>query len=485
MKRNIIYILLLCCLALNGHTQISFYKTYTGGLYDVGQGAVELPDSSYAVTGSTSSLSTSSSQTMLMVVDSLGNHQWTKGYGGDEDDWGRRIFYRENEGFWIFGYSNSYGDGSFDFAIWRIDEQGELLWEKNFPNPAWDRLWDAVELPNGDFIFSGETEGDETFDKDIILYRVTDEGDVVWKKQIENDGDDIPYALSLYDDTTLIVAGEFYQNDQKNGIILNLHTADGEENSQWIYDEDGPASFRAVDVFDGLIFPAGAVNATTLDYVNTVILKVNLDYDVISAEVGNTVEDDFASNIIVTDVDQVYWSLQTTSSFWNVFPHGWDTFVLKYHTDLYFLNISNPFTGYNSDIFGQIISTSDGGMLFVGECSDDRFNDSKGRNVMLVKSGPNDNFELDPTVELDLLAISNETLVLNLNVYPNPFKDYVRVEVPKSISNYEVFIYDNLGRIVDFSKNKEVFMLEKLKKGNYFLNFRSSEFTKTFKLQKL
>ena len=478
MKSFILNILFIGCITMFSNAQISFYKTYTGGLYDVGQGGVELPDSSYAITGSTSSLSSTSSQAMLMVVDSLGNHQWTKGYGGDEADWGRRIFYRENEGFWIFGYSSSYGDGSFDMTIWRIDEQGDLIWDKIFPTTSWYRLWDAIELPNGDFVISGEIEGDETMDKDILIHRVTDEGDVVWEKYIENEGDDVPYALSLYDDTTVIVAGEYYQNDQKNGIILNLHTDDGETNTQWIYDEDGPASFRTVDVYDGLIFPAGAVNTTTMDYVNTVILKVDLDYNVISKYITPYEEDDYASSISVVDEERLLWVMYTESPHHNVFPGGPDAILLKFHVDLYFFFLSMPLSGYDPDEIHQIIKTSDGGALLIGFCSDDRNQSSAGSNVMLMKVGPNDETTGDPDSGNDLVNLEDEKLETKIGVYPNPFSSQLNLKAEEPIEKIDVFSYD--GRKVQFTYENNMISLINASKGTYFLrvHFKNSIQTK-------
>ena len=56
---------------------IAFYKSYGGNGYDYGQGVTQLPDSSYAVTGSSSSFFDGPSQAFLLRVDSLGNFLWS------------------------------------------------------------------------------------------------------------------------------------------------------------------------------------------------------------------------------------------------------------------------------------------------------------------------------------------------------------------------------------------------------------------------
>ena len=464
-----IFSFILAFLALSlSFAQISFYKTYTGGLYDVGQGVCELPDSSYAITGSTSSLSETTSKTLLMVVDSLGNHLWTKGYGGNESDWGRRIFHRENQGFWIMGYSNSYGDGSFDFTIWRINDQGELLWVKNLENSAWSRLWDAIELPNGDFILAGEIEGDETLAKDILLYRITEEGDEVWEKHIENSGDDIAYAVALYDDTTLLVAGEYFENEQRNGIILNIHTADGSINNHWIYDEDGEASFRDIAIFVEDIYIAGAFFPDSIDNKKSIQLKIDVDFNIESDNFTSWSGDLYFSNVAVKTGNAIYWVMHTESPDHNVFPGGKDALLLRYNNALQWAGVSLPLTGYDPDEVHQIIPTQDGGLLLVGLCSDDRTQSSQGRDVMLYKIGPNDEFTGDATVGNDLVNIYEEETSV-LKVFPNPFSEDIKIETNENITSMEV--YDLLGKripitvkestIINFSKS--------LPKGTYFL----------------
>ena len=51
--------------------QISFYKLFTNNGYDFGQGVVQLEDSSYLITGSSSSFLEAPSQAFIMKIDSM------------------------------------------------------------------------------------------------------------------------------------------------------------------------------------------------------------------------------------------------------------------------------------------------------------------------------------------------------------------------------------------------------------------------------
>ncbi|MFM8242588.1 MAG: hypothetical protein ACKN86_07265, partial [Crocinitomicaceae bacterium] len=89
---RILIIFLFAVFAFSGFSQISFYKLYSGTGYDKGEGVVQLADSSYTITGSSSSWS-GNSDAFLLHLDSLGNYKWSRNYGGDEADIGRRVLF--------------------------------------------------------------------------------------------------------------------------------------------------------------------------------------------------------------------------------------------------------------------------------------------------------------------------------------------------------------------------------------------------------
>src|SRR5690554_6660330 len=88
-----IILVLIFVIPVFGSAQISFYKKFTSGPFDQGNGLTQLPDSSYAITGSSGEFDENSGQAFLMLLDSMGNHLWTKDYGGSGDDIGVRVIH--------------------------------------------------------------------------------------------------------------------------------------------------------------------------------------------------------------------------------------------------------------------------------------------------------------------------------------------------------------------------------------------------------
>ncbi|HLV42960.1 MAG TPA: hypothetical protein VKY37_11825, partial [Brumimicrobium sp.] len=157
-----IILLFICMVPLVGSTQITFFNKYTSGPFDTGNGIAQLPDSSYAVTGSSDGFNDDSGQAFLMLIDSTGNHLWTKDYGGAGDDIGVRVIHVPNDGFFIAGYTGSTLEGDFDFVVYKTDEQGDLQWEKRYGGPNWEKLRDAKLLADGGLILVGQVEGPTT-----------------------------------------------------------------------------------------------------------------------------------------------------------------------------------------------------------------------------------------------------------------------------------------------------------------------------------
>ena len=101
--------------------QISFYKVYSDDGYDKGYGIVQLQDSSYMLTGSSSSFD-NNAQVYLLHIDSLGNYIWSNSYGGAESDVAKRILYQPGFGYFVAGTTNSFGNGAYDALLMKIDE---------------------------------------------------------------------------------------------------------------------------------------------------------------------------------------------------------------------------------------------------------------------------------------------------------------------------------------------------------------------------
>ncbi|MEY3237462.1 MAG: hypothetical protein RI883_1563, partial [Bacteroidota bacterium] len=249
--RQIFILTVLLFQAFNGFSQIKFFKIFADNGYDYGQGIVQLEDSSYLITGSSSSYGDSPSQVFLMKLDSLGTFQWSKNFGGSESDWGRRVLTWNDTVFFIAGYSNSLGTGSYNFYLVKTDRFGTQLSEKHYNHPGWEKMNDALITADSTIYMVGETTGTSIGDRNFYIVKTDHNGDTLWTRNFGSSGEDAAKSIRQYNDTTFFVVGEMYNADSTltKGAIIKLY-ANGD--TAWVkqYGLDGNYSLNDC-LFDG------------------------------------------------------------------------------------------------------------------------------------------------------------------------------------------------------------------------------------------
>ena len=464
MKRILVILILFLSYVSIG--QINFYKTYTGSAFDEGQGVTQLPDSSYAITGSSAAFSELSGQAYLMLVDSLGNHLWTKSYGGNGSDWGRRVFHKPGVGFVIAGYTSTTDDGSFNYYVIQTDESGALVSEKNFGTSNWERLWDAVLLPDDGLILVGETEGESSELKDMYIVRTDDQGDTLWTRTISTQYDDVAYAAEIINDTTVVIGGDSWENDEPRSTIISMHI-DGTINWQKYYGDIVETGIRDLKYFNNNLYAGGYIVQITKDDWDIWALKTDMN--------GNFVEDltddlegmDFLSSIAVKSASDFYIAIVSDSPDLGVFPEGTDVFITKFNINFDYNGFSKSFSGVNTDITNQMINTIDNGIVFTGTCSDDRVQPSMGSDIMVVKIGPNDEAITAADSGNDLVSIIEFNNEESFSVFPNPTAE--KLYLPETLKGETYSIYNNLGKEVQSGEIDSFINVSHFNSGIYHL----------------
>lgn len=475
-----IAVMLFFFLGCYSYGQEAFYKTFSGSLFDEGQGLVQLADSGYLITGSTAGFS-GSADAYLMRIDKFGNQEWTKSYGGENSDWGRRVFYEQGVGFWCMGYTNSLDAESFDFYVFKTDELGELEWEKTIGTLDWDRLWDAKRLPNGDFILVGETFGSASQNEDILVVRIDDAGNELWTERIQTSGNDIPHSLSVLNDTTVIIAGESYNGTNQCAFLLSMDI-NGATNWLNFYEPSLRGVFYGADIFNNEIYAVGGLIAADQTTPDLWMIRADSDGVVLIDYIDELQEIAYFSNIKVMGSGRLYVSLISDSPDLNPFTDGVDLLVLKYYLNLIWNGFSHRYSGVNDDISHQMIGTNDNGIALVGTVSDDRVNNSSGTDVTVIKIGENDEV-MGIAEEEDLLYVLH---VENnsFEVYPNPMTNELVITIPND-KLVEYTFFSTVGRVqLSGSLSGGKIDVSVLPTGLYLLQLKCGNEYRTVKLVK-
>ncbi|MEK9608562.1 MAG: hypothetical protein VW058_02680 [Flavobacteriaceae bacterium] len=129
---------------------------------------IELRDGGIAIVGSTQShdgdfrdRTSDDWDLFLLKMDQQGNVNWQKNYGGSGDDFGYSLEETEEGGFVLLGYSNSQdGDvpptnGFHDNWIIKVDAGGNLVWKKTFGFSGHDHAYKVISTQDGGYFFNG------------------------------------------------------------------------------------------------------------------------------------------------------------------------------------------------------------------------------------------------------------------------------------------------------------------------------------------
>ena len=461
--------------------QIKFFNIYSNNGYDFGEGVCQLADSSYLVTGSSSSFGEGPAQAFILHVDSLGNRLWSNAYGGAESDWGRRIFAVEGDGIYVAGYTNSFGNGLFDFYFFKTDFEGNLLFEKTYGGPNFDKLHGAVMMPDTSFILVGETSTNDSEISDMYILRLKSNGDTIWTKTIASAGKDIARNVNIVNDTAVIVVGEHFVADslQQKAFVMKLNLSGNVEWTNYM-GPNGNYSLNDVTINNGIIRAVGKNSVSGTDGTNfTYIYKylANLDGSLIFELLDQSGSDTWISYLTsYGNPTKFYIAEQAANSNIPVFGVGEDCFIRRYTEFLFWenfpvLNTSN----LGQDQANQLIPTSDGGAIIVGYNT--TFG-SGGNNITLVKIGPNDDYpeSLTPPIENSLLQ--TETIEDDgfLSIFPNPVSQDLQL-ISDAAGQKFLQIVDFSGKVIheqSFEKNA-VLDFNSYPSGCYFIKVKSAE----------
>ena len=195
-----------------------------GNLYVTGsyfQGIV-FPDTTYVATGD--------EETFLAKYDNNGVYQWAKSFGGPTRDYGEDVNCDEFGNVWLAGtYSDEayygddtlYGVGDLDILLVKVSPEGEVIWSfgAGAPGGSSDVAWASDYDGRGNGILSGWFRGDMTFGDTILqgsptysifVGKVNAAGKATWAMKLGNtSSEDIGRGVSCDGAGNAIVAGSY------------------------------------------------------------------------------------------------------------------------------------------------------------------------------------------------------------------------------------------------------------------------------------
>ena len=235
---------------LNSLGNIQWQRTIGGTLSDLFTALDLTPDGGYILGGtSMSGISGNKSDSCfgatdywVVKLDSLGNIEWDKTYGGALNDnfWtiestqdGGYIF-GGNSRSGIYGNKSENGKGGWDYWVVKTDHVGTIQWQKTLGGSGDDFLNQIKQAPDGCFYIAGYTnsaisgnlvEGTLGSD-DICIIKLDSLGREQWENSIGGTSVDQCYAIDILDDGSCLVGGSSISFVNGDKTTVNLGGSD-------------------------------------------------------------------------------------------------------------------------------------------------------------------------------------------------------------------------------------------------------------------
>ena len=214
---------------LNSNADIEWEKTYGGSRTDEAKSIQQTTDGGYIVAGSTFSHdgdvtnNNGGNDAWILKLTTNGDIEWQKTYGGSADDYLNSIKQTTDGGYIAVGGSNSNnGDipnnqGYTDAWIIKIDTNGNIEWSKTFGGNASDGLVDIQQTTNGGYLTVGVTQSTDGWG-DYLVINLQTNGNLEWQKTYGSIYTDIASCIQKTNDGHYLLVGYSNSND---GTTIN------------------------------------------------------------------------------------------------------------------------------------------------------------------------------------------------------------------------------------------------------------------------
>ncbi len=171
----------------------------------------------------------------ILRLDDGGKKLWERTFGDRKNDLAESVAPVPGGGFYVAGYSYSDSHLVRDTWVMRLDEKGRKLWRRTFAEKSMGSGNGMAALPGGGLVMAGAMGKGEGKYKKAWVLRLDDKGNLLWQRTFDEHESDFAEAIAPAPDGGFVVAGKMVSEDpfdRPNGWIYRL---DGQGLKTWEY----------------------------------------------------------------------------------------------------------------------------------------------------------------------------------------------------------------------------------------------------------
>jgi hypothetical protein len=198
-------------------------RTFGDTAEDRGYGLAQTPDGGFVITGWTFSFGDGSGDVYLIRIDSHGDSLWTRTYGGGETEYGASIEVTSDSGYIVAGSTESFGTpGTYGVYLIRTTADGDTLWTRALGGPLFSEGMSVVRTTDGGCVVAGCTESYGAGGSDVYLIGANPSGDTVWTRTFGGIDDDGAFSIQRTTDGGYVIAGQ--KGPDRSGDVYLIKT---------------------------------------------------------------------------------------------------------------------------------------------------------------------------------------------------------------------------------------------------------------------
>jgi len=131
---------------------------------------------------------------------------WQNTFGGAGDDWAHCVRKTSDGGFIVAGETHSFGEGG-DFYLLKVDSQGDKQWERNYGGVDRENAYAVVERADGGYIIVGSTRSYGAGSEDIYVVWTDKDGFIEYYQTYGGSGSDVGSGICATSDGSYVIVG--------------------------------------------------------------------------------------------------------------------------------------------------------------------------------------------------------------------------------------------------------------------------------------
>lgn len=155
------------------------------GGYDIDESADvihQTNDGGYIFAGSTWSYGAGEGDFWVVKLDSFGDIEWQRTYGGEQTEYAHSIQPTIDGGYIVAGRTETFGAGGYDCWIVKLSHHGDIEWQRAYGGIGdWENCAAIIEENDGGYVIGGVTNSFGPGGRNLWVFKLDALGEFLWQ----------------------------------------------------------------------------------------------------------------------------------------------------------------------------------------------------------------------------------------------------------------------------------------------------------------